>query len=69
MRDRILAFEAALNIAPHVAASTLGVSRSSYYKYRTDVRPIPLFVEYHMDALEVLPRARLKELIEVRSNV
>lgn len=68
MRAFLLSFEADLHVNPHAAADVLGVARSTYSKWRTNVRPMPRCVEYHASALRLLPKTRLKALVAERCH-
>ncbi|MES3001345.1 MAG: hypothetical protein V4787_11695 [Pseudomonadota bacterium] len=68
MRSRVLDFESNLALRPTDAAAVLGVSSSTYLKFRCEARPLPRWVTMHMEVLELLPKAKRKELIAERAS-
>jgi hypothetical protein len=68
VRSKLLAFEKTLN-APHtVAAMVLGVSHSSYMKYRCEAEPLPRVVEFSIEALRLVPEERRGKLVRRRAR-
>lgn len=68
MNETVIAFEAHLELAPRAAARVLGVGYSTYAHYRSGMRPLPRYHQYHMQDLLALTRNRLLERIMERTN-
>lgn len=64
MNKLIKALETLTAIGPVRTARLLGIGYSTYTQYSSDIRPIPLYTERHIEAVMLLPESDLNDLIE-----
>ncbi len=67
MNDRLMQLELAIGLGPTYAARMLGIAYPTYAQYRSGRRPLQLYHDLHIEALLLLPPAKLSRLIEDRA--
>lgn len=68
MNDTLLTFEHHTELGPTFAARLLGVAYPTYAQYRSGRRELQRYHANHIQALMLLPKAKLANLIEEHAN-
>jgi hypothetical protein len=68
MNDLLLHFEKQTGLGPTKAARMLGVAYPTYAQYRSGRRELPLYHEFQIEVLLLLPRNLMERLIGSRTK-